>query len=107
MHGQYVLYEWLVARLRTLRRPAAAAAGKVPHIGPGDIFVMSSLAKIGATLVTYPLLVVKSRLQVRARARGGCLLVLVFRVVGLFGVEGLVVLSAWQPPSTNPTPLFI
>jgi len=37
-------------------------------LGPLDIFVLSAIAKIGATLVTYPMLVVKNRLQVR----GGC-----------------------------------
>ncbi|KIY93762.1 solute carrier family 25 member 17 [Monoraphidium neglectum] len=61
---QYVLYEWLVARLRALRRPAAAAVGRKPRIGAADVFVLSSLAKVGATLCTYPMLVVKSRLQV-------------------------------------------
>jgi adenine nucleotide transporter 17 len=60
-----MMYEFLLARLRDIRRPAARAAGRKPHVGPADIFVLSALSKIGATLVTYPLLVVKSRLQVR------------------------------------------
>lgn len=59
-----MLYEWMLARLRDLRRPAAKAAGRKPHVGALDIFVLSALAKVGATLCTYPLLVVKSRLQV-------------------------------------------
>lgn len=44
----------------------AAAGGKAGGMALGalDIFVLSALAKIGATLVTYPLLVVKNRLQV-------------------------------------------
>lgn len=48
-------------------RQAAAAAAPVAKGLPLswlDIFVLSALAKIGATLVTYPLLVVKNRLQV-------------------------------------------
>lgn len=46
------------------RHPAAAAPGKGLPLSALDIFVLSALAKIGATLVTYPMLVVKSRLQV-------------------------------------------
>jgi hypothetical protein len=45
----------------------AAAATQAPKGLPLswlDIFMLSAVAKIGATLVTYPLLVVKNRLQV-------------------------------------------
>lgn len=45
---------------------ATAAASKGLPLSWLDIFVLSALAKIGATLVTYPLLVVKNRLQVGA-----------------------------------------
>lgn len=48
---QYAIYEWLVAKLK--RKPTR-----------GEVFGLASCAKIGATLVTYPILVVKSRLQV-------------------------------------------
>jgi adenine nucleotide transporter 17 len=48
-----------MARARGLKR----AAGLKPRVGPAGIFVLSSLAKVGATLATYPMLVVKSRLQ--------------------------------------------
>ncbi len=34
------------------------------RLSPLDAFVLSALAKLGATLVTYPMLLVKSRLQV-------------------------------------------
>jgi adenine nucleotide transporter 17 len=82
---QYILYESLVARAlewqrnsRAARPAAGSAAAAVQRQGGGaagggkggmalgalDIFVLSALAKIGATLVTYPLLVVKNRLQV-------------------------------------------
>lgn len=43
---------------------AAAAPAKGLPLSAMDIFVLSAFAKIGATLVTYPLLVVKNRLQV-------------------------------------------
>eukprot|EP00775_Hariotina_reticulata_P011406 gene11406-11554_t len=69
---QYILYESLVARALELRRSAAShrrhSRGKAapPNgmvLGPLDIFLLSAIAKIGATLVTYPMLVVKNRLQ--------------------------------------------
>jgi hypothetical protein len=53
---------------------AAATAYKALPLSWLDIFVLSALAKIGATLVTYPLLVVKNRLQVgsaRCHAEAG------------------------------------
>jgi len=50
---------------RQMAAGAAAAAVKGLPLSWLDIFVLSALAKIGATLVTYPLLVVKNRLQVR------------------------------------------
>lgn len=78
---QYIIYESLVAHALDLRKVssrqaskpnqqgrqmaagAAAAAVKGLPLSWLDIFVLSALAKIGATLVTYPLLVVKNRLQ--------------------------------------------
>ena len=48
---QYALYESMVAKLER-------------HPSRGEVFVISSLGKVGATLATYPLLVIKSRLQV-------------------------------------------
>mmetsp|Transcript_11272 Transcript_11272/g.24282 ORF Transcript_11272/g.24282 Transcript_11272/m.24282 type:complete len:394 (-) Transcript_11272:1167-2348(-) len=48
----------------------AAASAKPPaKLSSAEIFVASALAKIGATVVTYPLIVVKSRLQ--AAGKGG------------------------------------
>lgn len=74
---QYIIYESLVAwsldvknSQRRSRGAAAAdkqrskAPAKTLALGALEIFVLSALAKIGATLVTYPLLVVKNRLQV-------------------------------------------
>ena len=62
-----MIYEWLAARLRALRRPAARIRGERPHVGPAAVFLMSAAAKVGATLATYPMLVVKSRLQAATR----------------------------------------
>lgn len=61
---QYILYEWMVARALDWRRRAAAVKGRKPRLGALDFFMLSACAKIGATLVTYPMLVVKNRLQV-------------------------------------------
>lgn len=77
---QYIIYESLVSRALDIRKAAskqaahnhsqhgrqaaaAATAYKALPLSWLDIFVLSALAKIGATLVTYPLLVVKNRLQ--------------------------------------------
>ena len=35
----------------------------VRRTSPGDVFWLSALAKLGATVVTYPLLLVKARLM--------------------------------------------
>ncbi|KAG2434409.1 hypothetical protein HYH02_012421 [Chlamydomonas schloesseri] len=75
---QYILYEWLTARLLEMRTAAAAASGGSrpggkgghprgrpgpPKLSTGDVFLLTALAKLGATLVTYPMLLIKSRLQ--------------------------------------------
>lgn len=61
---QYALYElgselWTKWGART-KSPSASRHGLTSL----QIFVVASLAKLGATLVTYPLLVVKNRTQV-------------------------------------------
>lgn len=35
-----------------------------PKLSTGDVFMLTALAKLGATLITYPMLLIKSRLQV-------------------------------------------
>ncbi len=40
-----------------------AASGVARRTSPGDVFWLSALAKLGATVVTYPLLLVKARLM--------------------------------------------
>lgn len=61
---QYVLYEWLMARLRQWK--VAKKVKNEESLKPTaiEVFFISALAKLGATLVTYPILLVKSRLQV-------------------------------------------
>lgn len=45
-----------------------ATGNKVPgKPGAGEFFVMSALAKLGATILTYPILLVKSRLQAASK----------------------------------------
>lgn len=40
-----------------------AADGRGTKTSPADVFWLSAIAKLGATVVTYPLLLVKARLQ--------------------------------------------
>ncbi|KAJ9512282.1 hypothetical protein QJQ45_012952 [Haematococcus lacustris] len=150
---QFLLYEWLTARLLESRRGRAAAAAAAPTcpastkgasasrsglrprkfdlaqlpvplpvtlaapmtivavlgsgvlvvvllalcsaaLSPMDAFLLSALAKLGATLVTYPMLLIKSRLQAssaatasEARYRG--VLHAVLSIVRLEGWAGL------------------
>lgn len=59
---QFALYEGMLARL-TARR-SRTALGVIPASAT-EVFILGALAKLGATVVTYPLLVVKSRLQAK------------------------------------------
>ncbi|KAI8464638.1 MAG: mitochondrial carrier domain-containing protein [Monoraphidium minutum] len=71
---QYALFEAGMARAaaakarRAARRPnlrdGRLLAPRGAKLGPGEVFLIGALAKIGATIVTYPMIVVKSRLQV-------------------------------------------
>lgn len=54
---QFMLYETLLAKLKKRR-----ASSSVTSL---EIFLLGAIAKLGATVVTYPLLVVKARLQAR------------------------------------------
>jgi adenine nucleotide transporter 17 len=62
---QFVLYERLVARLLTLR---GGGKGSKKTLGAGDVFLLTAVAKLGSTLVTYPLLLIKSRLQAASKS---------------------------------------
>ncbi|KAL6980657.1 hypothetical protein U1Q18_022294 [Sarracenia purpurea var. burkii] len=59
---QFMLYETLLKKLKQRR-----ALGKKDNNGVTamEIFLFGALAKLGATVITYPLLVVKSRLQAK------------------------------------------
>ncbi|GAX85544.1 hypothetical protein CEUSTIGMA_g12959.t1 [Chlamydomonas eustigma] len=94
---QYILYEWLTARLLESRGARSSASTKktptAPRLNTSDVFLLTALAKIGSTLCTYPLLLVKSRLQAtnsqtdhEARYRG--VLDAIVRIVKAEGVLG-------------------
>jgi len=97
---QYVLLEYLLGRWRErkagarprlpVRGPGAKAlplgkgavprpsppggppgAARPPALGSLEVFLLSALAKAGATVLTYPMLVVKARLQAARKSRAG------------------------------------
>ncbi len=51
---QYAIYEWLMARTQRRNRQAPSTL---------HVFVCSSVAKAGATLLTYPMLTIKTRMM--------------------------------------------
>ncbi|KAG2723856.1 hypothetical protein I3760_02G190200 [Carya illinoinensis] len=62
---QFMLYETMLKKLK--KRRALSRNSGVTAI---EIFLLGALAKLGATVVTYPLLVVKSRLQAKQVSTG-------------------------------------
>ncbi|KAK6145040.1 hypothetical protein DH2020_021860 [Rehmannia glutinosa] len=64
---QFMIYESLLKRLRTKR--SAVKQGPT-NIKAMEIFLVGAVAKLGATISTYPLLVVKSRLQAKQEIGG-------------------------------------
>ncbi|KAF5829311.1 mitochondrial carrier domain-containing protein [Dunaliella salina] len=100
---QYILYEWLTTKMVSFRRLASTPSshtrvqkGSAPSLllGGLDVFMLSAVAKLGATLATYPLLVIKSRLQAAnastaAEARYSGVLDALIRILGTEGVAGL------------------
>jgi len=59
---QFMLYETMLKRLKKRRALSKKGNNGVTAL---EIFLLGALAKLGATVVTYPLLVVKSRLQAK------------------------------------------
>ncbi|GAB4820597.1 hypothetical protein N2152v2_007643 [Parachlorella kessleri] len=65
---QYALYEWLIkVRAAARRREQRQLQGKAAAVAPTrasalEVFLLSALAKAGATIVTYPMLTIKTRL---------------------------------------------
>ncbi|KAG6648164.1 hypothetical protein I3843_07G126400 [Carya illinoinensis] len=64
---QFMIYESL---LKHLRRKRAANKQGSKNITSLEVFLSGAVAKLGATLATYPLLVVKSRLQAKQEIGG-------------------------------------
>ncbi|XP_062216333.1 peroxisomal nicotinamide adenine dinucleotide carrier-like [Phragmites australis] len=59
---QFMIYETLAKRLQSKR-----SGNQLPknNLAAMEVFLLGAIAKLGATVVTYPLLVVKSRLQAK------------------------------------------
>ncbi|KAI7843799.1 hypothetical protein COHA_002697 [Chlorella ohadii] len=66
---QYALYEWLQAARAKLRR--GTKGGPPARASAWEIFLLSSLAKLGATLVTYPMMNIKTRMYTASRSDSG------------------------------------
>ncbi|KAH8496946.1 hypothetical protein H0E87_019607 [Populus deltoides] len=64
---QFMLYETMLKKLK--RKRALVKQGDT-GVAALEIFLLGALAKLGATVVTYPLLVVKSRLQAKQTTTG-------------------------------------
>nr|CAB3496403.1 unnamed protein product [Digitaria exilis] len=61
---QFMLYETLLKKLKKRRASNLKGADGLSAL---EIFLLGAVAKLGATVVTYPLLVVKARLQAKQR----------------------------------------
>ncbi|WOL04700.1 peroxisomal nicotinamide adenine dinucleotide carrier-like [Canna indica] len=59
---QFMLYETLLKKIKRRRASNAKGAEGLTAL---EIFTLGAVAKLGATVITYPLLVVKARLQVK------------------------------------------
>jgi len=61
---QYAFYEWLVAaRGRVKRQNSRGNGASNSRLSAGEVFLLSAIAKAGATVLTYPLLTVKTRMM--------------------------------------------
>ncbi|KAK2637293.1 hypothetical protein Ddye_032085 [Dipteronia dyeriana] len=63
---QFMLYETMLKKLKKRR----ASSKKDIGVTALEVFLLGALAKLGATVVTYPLLVVKARLQAKQVTSG-------------------------------------
>ncbi|KAK2637295.1 hypothetical protein Ddye_032087 [Dipteronia dyeriana] len=63
---QFMLYETMLKKLKKRR----ASSKKDNGVTALEVFLLEDLAKLGATVVTYPLLVVKARLQAKQVTSG-------------------------------------
>ncbi|PIN15076.1 putative mitochondrial carrier protein [Handroanthus impetiginosus] len=64
---QFMIYESLLKHLRTKRSVNKRSSTNITAV---EIFLVGAVAKLGATVSTYPLLVVKSRLQAKQEIGG-------------------------------------
>lgn len=64
---QFMLYEGMMKKLTEKRRVTSRGT---KHVSASEVFLLGAIAKLGATVVTYPLLVVKSRLQAKQEIGG-------------------------------------
>ncbi|XP_043725589.1 peroxisomal nicotinamide adenine dinucleotide carrier-like [Telopea speciosissima] len=64
---QFMIYESLLKHLRAKR---VARKQNSKGVSASEVFLVGALAKLGATVTTYPLLVVKSRLQAKPEIGG-------------------------------------
>lgn len=64
---QFMLYETMMKQLKARRASSKKGTNGVTAM---EIFLLGAVAKLGATVITYPLLVVKSRLQAK-RVKSG------------------------------------
>lgn len=65
---QFMIYESSLKRLKEKR--AADKKHGLKNVSALEVFVLGAFAKLGATVTTYPLLVVKSRLQAKQEIGG-------------------------------------
>jgi adenine nucleotide transporter 17 len=68
---QYALYEWLAAGRARARRARRGAAADAARPSAAEVFALGALAKAGATVLTYPLLTVKTRMMAARRGDAG------------------------------------
>ncbi|XP_057445219.1 peroxisomal nicotinamide adenine dinucleotide carrier-like isoform X2 [Lotus japonicus] len=64
---QFMIYESSLKRLREKRAAKKQGSSSVTAL---EVFLVGAIAKLGATVTTYPLLVVKSRLQAKQEIGG-------------------------------------
>lgn len=64
---QFMLYEGMLKQLRSKRSSNQQGLTSVSAL---EVFLLGAIAKLGATVATYPLLVVKSRLQAKQQIGG-------------------------------------
>jgi len=58
---QYAMYEWLVSLNKNMKK--GLHKSKTDRLSTFEIFILSALSKAGATVMTYPLMTVKTRMM--------------------------------------------